>query len=164
MNTSKYPKPFPAFLGLFFAILCDFALVLGYFYFFVYNVPEQADPTQLDDRYQNGSVVNVQDLNDNRYILMRTSAGELHLLALEKCAFYDRFHYSPKYTVTVPEKRPYTASIRLPDGEAAVTVDSADVLTVQNQQTENPPFQLLLQTLLPVLLLCIEIVLYCTLR
>ena len=83
MNTSKYPKPFPVFLGLFFAILCDFALVLRYFYFFVYNVPEQADPTQLDNRYQNGSLVYVQELDKNRYILMRTSAGALHLLPLE---------------------------------------------------------------------------------
>lgn len=148
-------------LALLLLLALNFAAVYGYFYRFVFDIPAEPDIAGIEG-YQDAVALSINekhaDTGLNRYILVRTAAGETRLLALQGSLYFkDRYHYLPDRALSIPDERPYSVTARTMNESVLITIDAENRVALHESAAVWPAPLDMLYTYLPMILLVAEI-------
>lgn len=146
-------------LVIFLLVLLNFAAVFWYFYQYVYTFPLDGDISRLGKEYQDATILSDRHGPDSdRYLLVETASGKIHLLVLQHSTFYrNRYRYLPGSTVVVPQERPYKSTVRTESTVNYVTITPGNTILIGDPTPRDYSFIDTLQQLLPYGLLALEL-------
>ena len=99
-----------------------------------------------------------------KFIFLETSLKESYIVALEKARFYDRYRYLPEATTYIPEERPFSTSIHLPNNLVEVIIDENNQVSYFNTVSAYTPLSTQIQVICIGVLYALEIILFCIIR
>ena len=162
MKEIKYYFMIPLLLLL--LLLADVAVVLGFFYCYVFRYTDDSSIDEMDPAYQNATVLDehFHDTNGCKFIFLETSLKETYIIALEKSAFYDRYRYLPDSTTYIPEERPFSAMIHVPNNLVEVVIDEKNQVSYFNTVGAYTKLSVWIQVISIGILYVFEIIFFCS--
>lgn len=136
----------------------------GFFYCYVFRYTDDSSIDEMDPAYQNATVLDehFHDTNGCKFIFLETSLKETYIIALEKSAFYDRYRYLPDSTTYIPEERPFSAMIHVPNNLVEVVIDEKNQVSYFNTVGAYTKLSVWIQVISIGILYVFEIIFFCS--